>query len=83
MSPPAPPAHPPQSHFLVVPHLARFLVGRHFALVLPLTIALGAFIVTLGDLLGRLLGQAEEIPIGVITALFGVPVLIALLRKIP
>lgn len=68
---------------LVVPHLARFLAGRHFALVLPLTIALGAFIVTLGDLLGRLLGLAEEIPIGVITALFGVPVLIALLRKIP
>ncbi|SDP70354.1 iron ABC transporter permease [Phyllobacterium sp. OV277] len=68
---------------LVVPHLARFLARRHFSLVLPLTIALGAFIVTLGDLLGRLLGQAEEIPIGVITAIFGVPVLIALLRKIP
>lgn len=68
---------------LVVPHMARFLAGRHFSLVLPLTIALGALIVTLGDLLGRLLGQAEEIPIGVITALFGVPVLIALLRKIP
>lgn len=68
---------------LVVPHLARFLAGKRFALVLPFTVALGAFIVTLGDLLGRLLGQAEEIPIGVITAVFGVPVLIALLRKIP
>lgn len=68
---------------LVVPHLARFLAGKRFALVLPFTIALGAFIVTLGDLLGRLLGQAEEIPIGVVTAVFGVPVLIALLRKIP
>lgn len=68
---------------LVVPHLARFLAGKRFALVLPFTVALGAFIVTLGDLLGRLLGQAEEIPIGVVTAVFGVPVLIALLRKIP
>ncbi len=68
---------------LVVPHLARFLAGKRFALVLPFTVALGAFIVTLGDLLGRLLGQTEEIPIGVITAVFGVPVLIALLRKIP
>lgn len=68
---------------LVVPHLARFLAGKRFALVLPFTVALGAFIVTLGDLLGRLLGQAEEIPIGVVTAVFGVPVLIALLCKIP
>jgi iron complex transport system permease protein len=68
---------------LIVPHLARFLAGKHFALVLPLTVALGVIVVTLGDLMGRVLGQAEEIPIGVITAIFGVPVLIALLRRTP
>ncbi|RWC47459.1 iron ABC transporter permease [Mesorhizobium sp.] len=66
---------------LIVPHLARFIAGRRFDLVLPLAIALGAITVTLGDLVGRLLGQAEEIPIGVITAICGVPVLIALLRR--
>lgn len=68
---------------LIVPHLARFLAGRHFPLVLPLTIVLGAVIVTLGDLIGRLAGGAEEIPIGVVTALMGVPVMLALLRKVP
>jgi iron complex transport system permease protein len=68
---------------LVVPHLARFLAGRHFPLVLPMTIVLGAVTVTLGDLIGRLLGGAEEVPIGVVTALAGVPVLLALLRKVP
>lgn len=68
---------------LVVPHLARFLAGRHFPLVLPLTIVLGAVAVTLGDLIGRLTGGAEEVPIGVVTALLGVPVLLALLRKVP
>lgn len=68
---------------LIVPHLARFLAGRHFPLILPLTIVLGAVIVTLGDLIGRLAGGAEEVPIGVVTALMGVPVLLALLRKIP
>ncbi|CAH1692925.1 Iron complex transport system permease protein [Hyphomicrobiales bacterium] len=68
---------------LIVPHLARLLAGRHFSLVLPLTIALGIVVVTLGDLAGRLLGQAEEVPIGVITAIFGVPVLIVLLRRAP
>ncbi|MCA1440400.1 iron ABC transporter permease [Ensifer sp. IC4062] len=68
---------------LVVPHLARFLAGRHFPLVLPLTIVLGAVIVTLGDLIGRLAGRAEEVPIGVVTAIVGAPVLLALMRKVP
>jgi iron complex transport system permease protein len=68
---------------LIIPHLARFLAGRRFALVLPLMIVLGGLVVTLGDLIGRLLGQADEIPIGVVTAIFGAPVLIALLRRTP
>lgn len=68
---------------LVVPHLARFLAGRHFPLVLPMTVVLGAVVVTLGDLIGRLAGGAEEVPIGVVTALAGVPVLLALLRRTP
>ena len=68
---------------LIVPHLARFLAGRRFALVLPLTIVLGVIVVTLGDLVGRLAGGAQEIPIGVVTAVCGVPILIALLRREP
>ncbi|MCG7509377.1 iron ABC transporter permease, partial [Mesorhizobium sp. IRAMC:0171] len=34
-------------------------------------------------LIGRLAGGAEEVPIGVVTALAGVPVLLALLRRTP
>lgn len=68
---------------LVVPHLARYVAGSRTNLILPLTVALGAIVVTLGDLAGRILGQAEEIPIGVITAILGVPVLIFILRKTP
>lgn len=68
---------------LIVPHMARFLAGRHPPLVLPLTIALGAIVMTLADLAGRLVGGAEEIPIGVVTAICGVPLLVALLRKTP
>ncbi|WP_027232667.1 iron ABC transporter permease [Phyllobacterium sp. UNC302MFCol5.2] len=66
---------------LIVPHMAKFIAGRNFVLSLALTIGLGAIVVTLGDLIGRLLGQAEEIPIGVVTAIVGVPLLLALLRK--
>ena len=68
---------------LVVPHLARFFAGRHFPLVLPLTVVLGAVVVTLGDLVGRLIGGAEEVPIGVVKAIVGVPVLLLLLRRVP
>lgn len=68
---------------LIVPHLARFVAGRQRALQLPLTITLGAITVTLADLVGRLVGQADEIPIGVVAAFCGVPVLIVLLRKTP
>ncbi|APO72037.1 iron-siderophore ABC transporter permease protein (plasmid) [Rhizobium gallicum] len=68
---------------LIVPHLARFLARRHFPMVLPLTVVLGAVIVTLCDLIGRLVGRAEEVPIGVVTAIVGVPVLLALLRNAP
>ncbi|MDX0833501.1 iron chelate uptake ABC transporter family permease subunit [Sinorhizobium medicae] len=66
---------------LVVPHLAHFLAGRRFGMVMPLTVVLGASLVTGADLAGRLLGQAEEIPIGVITALAGAPALLILLRR--
>lgn len=68
---------------LIVPHMARFLAGRHPPLVLPMTVALGAITMTLADLAGRLVGGAEEIPIGVVTAICGVPLLVALLRKTP
>lgn len=68
---------------LIVPHLARFLAGRHFPLVLPLTVVLGAIVVTVADLVGRLAGGAEEVPIGVVTAILGVPILLTLLRKVP
>lgn len=68
---------------LIVPHLARFLARGHFPMVLPLTVVLGAVIVTLCDLIGRLVGRAEEVPIGVVTAIVGVPVLLALLRNAP
>ena len=67
---------------LMVPHLARFLAGRNITILLPLTAALGSTLVTLADLVGRLVGGAEEIPIGVVMAVCGVPLLVVLLRRL-
>lgn len=68
---------------LVVPHSARFLTREKPQLILPFTVLLGIITVTAGDFIGRLLGQAEDIPVGVITAFLGAPLFISLLRKIP
>lgn len=66
---------------LAVPHLARYLAGNMPGMALPFTILLGGTLVVAADLFGRLLGQATEIPVGVITAILGAPVLLVLLRR--
>jgi iron complex transport system permease protein len=63
---------------LVVPHAARLLAGPAFARVLPLSALLGAGFMLLVDTLCRTLAQAE-LPPGVVTAVVGTPVFIALL----
>jgi iron complex transport system permease protein len=63
---------------LVVPHAVRLLVGAEFSRLLPLTAILGGTFMLLVDTLGRSFTQTE-LPPGVVTALIGAPVFIALL----
>ena len=63
---------------LVIPHAARLLVGAEFARVLPLSAILGAVFMLVVDTLCRTVARTE-LPPGVITALVGTPVFIALL----
>jgi iron complex transport system permease protein len=65
---------------LVVPHLARFLVGPSFARLLPATALLGGGFVLLIDTLARTLAPVE-IPLGVLTAVIGTPFFIWLLVR--
>ncbi len=66
---------------LVVPHLARGLVGPSHRAVLPTSLLLGATLAVLADLLARTLRPGEEIPVGVVTALIGAPFFCVLLRR--
>ncbi|WP_089099154.1 FecCD family ABC transporter permease [Streptomyces hyaluromycini] len=67
---------------LVVPHLARRLVrGGGYGRVLPLSALLGAGLLVAADVLGRVVRAPAEVPAGVMTALVGVPVLVALVRR--
>lgn len=65
---------------LVVPHLARFLVGPSFVRLLPTAAVLGGGFLLLIDTLARSLA-AVEIPLGILTALIGSPFFIVLLAR--
>ncbi len=67
---------------LVVPHLARLLVGADHRRLLPTAFWLGAALMLVVDDLARTLTQAE-IPIGIITALLGAPLFTVLLVQSP
>jgi iron complex transport system permease protein len=65
---------------LIVPHAARVLVGADLRSSLPAAAALGSLLLVLADAAARILFAPEELPVGVLTALIGCPVLILLLR---
>lgn len=66
---------------LVLPHVARFLVGPGHARLLPVTILTGAVFMVWADTLARSLFGAREVPVGVVTALLGVPAFAVLLAR--
>ena len=61
---------------IVVPACARLLVGLRHRSVIPLSFLLGAALVVLCDLLGRIVRPPFEVPAGVFTAIVGGPVFI-------
>lgn len=66
---------------LVVPHLARRLVGAAHSRMLPVAALLGAGLLIWADAGARVLMQPRELPIGIITAMIGAPFLILLIRR--
>jgi iron complex transport system permease protein len=66
---------------LIVPHVLRLLIGSDNKRLLPASMILGAALLTLADMVGRLILAPAEVPIGIITSLVGAPVFIILLKK--
>lgn len=66
---------------LVVPHVARLLVGAEHRRVIPVAFVLGATYLVGVDVLGRWLMAPSEIPVGVLTAILGTPFFIWLIRR--
>lgn len=66
---------------LIIPHLARYLVGVDYRRIIPSSAVLGALLLVLADLGARTLNPPFETPIGALIALIGVPFFLYLARK--
>ncbi|MBC7191495.1 iron ABC transporter permease [Marinobacter sp.] len=66
---------------LIVPHMLRFVVGNDQRLLLPASALAGGTLLVLADALARTVIAPEQLPVGVITALIGVPVFLYLLNR--
>ncbi|MFM2565378.1 FecCD family ABC transporter permease [Bacillus sp. GX] len=67
---------------LVIPHIARKLVGVNYRLVIPMSALLGAMLLVLADLGARTVNPPKELAIGIMVALVGVPFFLYIARKV-
>ncbi|MCZ8519586.1 MULTISPECIES: FecCD family ABC transporter permease [Paenibacillus] len=65
---------------LIIPHLTRFLTGLDYRHILPCSAVIGGVFLALCDVLSRFLNYPYEMPIGVVTAIIGVPYFLYLIR---
>jgi iron complex transport system permease protein len=68
---------------LIVPHLVRLAIGNDQRLLLPASVLAGGALLTMADTLARTIVAPMQLPVGVLTALIGVPVFLYLLSRDP
>jgi iron complex transport system permease protein len=66
---------------LIVPHAVRLVWGPDNRQLLPMSILFGATFLILADLVARSVDQPSEVPVGIVTAVLGVPFFLYLLRR--
>lgn len=66
---------------LIVPHMLRLVFGNDQRVILPASALAGGILLTLADTLARTIIAPEQLPVGVITAMLGVPIFLFLLYR--
>ena len=66
---------------LIIPHMVRIAGGRDHRVLLPVAVLLGGSLLMLADTLARTIISPMQIPVGVLTAIIGVPVFLWLLHR--
>jgi iron complex transport system permease protein len=67
---------------LIIPHVARMCVGTGHRLLLPVAALLGAIFLVWADVLARIVLAPQELPLGILTAIAGAPLLFLLVRRL-
>ena len=65
---------------IIVPHTVRLIAGTSYRVILPLSLVFGGAFLALADVLSRTAMSPAEVPIGVVTAFFGAPFFVLVLR---
>ena len=66
---------------LAVPHVVRTLVGPGHRWVLPYAVVLAPTVLLVADVVGRVIAPPSEVPVGVVAAVLGAPVFVAVCRR--
>ncbi len=66
---------------LIVPHMLRLVLGNDQRIILPASVMASGALLSIADTLARTLMAPEQLPVGVITALLGVPTFLFLLYR--
>ncbi|MDQ0086925.1 iron complex transport system permease protein [Paenibacillus anaericanus] len=65
---------------LVIPHIVRFIVGVDYRYVIPCSAVVGSIFLAFCDIISRFINYPFETPIGIVTAVIGVPFFLYLIR---
>lgn len=66
---------------LMIPHSIRLIFGSDLKGIVPMSAIGGAALLTIADVIGRVIGSPSEVQVGIITAFIGAPILIIIARK--
>lgn len=66
---------------LCIPHILRKWIGSDYRILLPLSFLYGGILLVFSDLLAKTLAVPYELPVGIFTALLGIPIFILQIRK--
>jgi len=66
---------------LTIPHIARAICGLDQRWVLAYSVVLGPTLLVAADVVGRLVARPGEVEVGIVTAVVGAPVFLALVRR--
>ncbi|AJY73828.1 FecCD family ABC transporter permease [Paenibacillus beijingensis] len=66
---------------IIIPHVVRYAVGNDYRWILPFSAVLGGILLVTADLGSRYIAMPKEVPVGVMTAIIGVPFFVYIARK--